>query len=354
MRHTASNIVSVKTLSVLMTALLLLGSGPSFIFGQASAQEAIQRSLTLADSQPSAITTYRLSFEITSPGPLGSIKIEFCENSPLPSQVCDAPAGFDIASTVIASQSGESGFNVDANTTANTLLLSRGPAVSVGGPVSYVFNNVRNATASGTSYARVSTYATSDATGPVSDFGGLAYSISPTFVVNAEVPPYLTMCIAVAISGIDCSSATGDYVNMGDFSTLRPSTGQTQIVIATNADNGYIINVLGHTMASGINVIPSLNSPSVSIPGTSQFGINLRANSSPGVGENPGGNGAGTPSSDYNQPDRFAYVDGAIIASHNDVENFRKYTVSYLVNVNKDQSPGIYSSTFTYTAVGNF
>jgi hypothetical protein len=354
MRYASDNIVSVKVLRVFMTALLLLGAG-LFLLQPVFAQEALSRSIILGSSAPDAVNTYRLGFTVTTAGPLGSIKLEFCENSPLLTEPCNAPAGFDISNATLLSETGETGFNIDALTTANSLLLSRTPAVSAGGvQVAYELGNVHNASALGTSYARISTYATSDGSGPISDEGGLAYSLVPAFAVNAEVPPYIIMCVGVSITGTDCLTASGDYVNMGDFSPTAPRTGSTQVVLATNAPSGYIITISGNTMTSGNNVIPNLTSPTVSIPGSSQFGINLRANSSPTAGTEPVGGGSGSPAPDYNIPNRFTYRSGDIIASFNNVENYRKYTITYLVNVNRNQPPGIYSSTYTFTGTGNF
>lgn len=354
MRRVFGNIVSVKLIRIFTTALLLIGVGSSLFMQVVSAQQALSRSIVLGDSNPGSTTTYKAGFIITTPGALGSILVEFCDNTPLFGVACNAPAGFDISSATLVSESGETGFNIDAATTANSLLLSRSPAVTVGGPVEYVLGNVTNASASGTQYARISTYATSDASGPRSDEGGLAYSLNDPLFVNAEVPPHLTMCVAVFITGVDCNTIDGDYVNMGDFAVTRASTGQTQIVLSTNADNGYAITVAGNTMTSGSNILPALASPTVSIPGNSQFGINLRANSSPAAGQEPGGPGFGSPTSDYNQPNRFTYRNGDIIAGHDSVEDRRKYTVTYLVNISRNQSPGIYSSTFTYIGTGSF
>lgn len=357
MRRVSSNIVSVKSIRVIAVALLMLVAGPLYILPaqQVQADTLDQRSLTMASSIPGATTRYQFVFTIPTSGPLGSIEFEFCDNTPLFGQPCTPPAGFNISAATLFSQGGEVGFNVDSGlTTANKLVISRSPSMTLGGLVGYTFDGVINGSNSGISYGRFSTYPTSDTSGPATDQGAVAYQLTPQFSLSAEVPPFLELCVGVIISGIDCTTASGDYVDMGDFVTTRASTGRTQMVVSTNADFGYAISASGNTMTSGNNVIPSLASPTVSIPGTSQFGINLRANNSPVVGEEPGGNGLGQPTANYNIPNRFTYVPGAIIATHNDVEDHRKYTVSYLVNINRNQPPGIYSSTFTYTATGSF
>jgi hypothetical protein len=222
------------------------------------------------------------------------------------------------------------------------------------GLVGYTLSNVHNASDPGTSYARLTTYPTADGSGPTSNEGGIAYAYNPRFNVTTTVPPFIELCVAVDIVGTDCAQTTGSYVDLGEFTHLRPSAGRTQMVISTNADFGYVIAVGGHTMTAGNNIIPNLTSPTVSIPGTSQFGINLRSNNNPDIGDDPSGTGSGQPTANYNQADQFAYNQGDIVASFNDVEDHRKYTVSYLVNINRNQAAGVYSSTFTYTALGNF
>jgi len=353
MRRVSSNTVSVKFLRAILAVLLLIGAGPLSTL-PASAATLDQRSLLMVSNRPNATTVYTASFTLATPGTLGSIVIEFCDNTAIFGVACNAPPGFDISNAGLGAETGETGFNVDALTTTNKLVLSRSPAVTVGGPVSYRLTNVRNASALGVSYARISTYATSNASGPATDQGGLAYQLGNPISLAAEVPPYIELCVAVNITGFDCNTAAGDYVNMGDFVTTRASTGLTQMVVSTNADFGYVISVSGNSMTSGNNVIPPLATPLASLPGTSQFGINLRANTVPVFGQDPGGNGFGQPTTDYNIPNRFKYSSGDVIASYNDVEDHRKYTVGYLVNINRNQSPGIYSSTFTYTATGNF
>jgi hypothetical protein len=126
------------------------------------------------------------------------------------------------------------------------------------------------------------------------------------------------------------------------------------MLLATNAANGYIIQVYGSTMTSGNNIINALASNAGSHPGSSQFGINLRANSVPPVGGDPTGPGIGQPAAGYNIPNSFRFVPDDIVASSVAPDDWRKYTASYLVNVPSDQPPGVYASTVTYVAAGSF
>ncbi len=141
---------------------------------------------------------------------------------------------------------------------------------------------------------------------------------------------------------------------MGEFSSVHPNSGQSQLVTATNAQSGYNISVSGTTLESGNNIIPPMKTAGVPQPGVSQFGINLRANANPSVGANPSGPGHGAPTANYDQPNVYHYADGDVIVTSNFADDYRKYTVSYLVDVSHAQPAGVYASTFTYTALANF
>jgi len=336
-------------------AALLLGGVGLFYNQKAYGAPVDARSLTLDNSEPGASAKYVISFTIPTAGTVGSVQAEFCENTALFDLPCNAPAGLDLTVATLSAQSGATGFTIDPLTTANVLILSRIPgAVAATTTVSFTLDGVKSASAAGSQYARFSTFASADATGSHTDRGSVAYSLNPLFQVSSEVPPFLQFCVAETITGTDCNTATGDYVNMGTFRTTNASTGKTQAVVATNAANGYSVLINGSTMVSGNNEIPQLTTPTNSAPGISQFGINLRANSDPQSGEDPSGAGVGFPTTDYNQPNRFVYRNGDIIASRADVEDFRKFTITYLVNISRAQPPGVYTSTFVYTGIGNF
>lgn len=353
MSRISSKLVSGKFVYVLLMISLLLGAG-SFLVPTVQGAQITNRSLELSDSRPGQVATYKVAFDITTASTLGSIKVEFCANTPIFGVPCTAPAGFDVSGATLSGQSGETGFSIGASTTSNVLILTRPPAATPGGSVVYTLSGVHSATVAASSYARYSIFPTSDASGPDTDRGGIAYALNDALSVSAEVPPFLIFCVGVTISGTDCSTAAGDFVDLGQFSTVRASRGQTQMVAATNAQNGYTVRISGQTMTSGNNIIPSLDAPTPSAPGTNQFGINLRANTNPPGGADPSGPGGGSVQGNYNIPNRFMYISGDVVAANNNVEDFHKFTVNYLVNINSNQAPGVYNSSFTYTALGNF
>jgi hypothetical protein len=125
------------------------------------------------------------------------------------------------------------------------------------------------------------------------------------------------------------------------------------MVAATNAEGGYNLRVIGGTMASGNNVLPAMNG-APSQQGVSQFGINLRANTNPIIGQEVTGPGSAGIAAGYNQQNQFRYQSGDVLVSTADPDNFRKFTVSYIVNVASGQPGGVYATTLTYICLGNF
>jgi hypothetical protein len=218
----------------------------------------------------------------------------------------------------------------------------------------YVFDNIVNpSTAGQTVYVKISTHDTPDASDPRQDSGAVAFAVQSIFNVDAFVPPFLQICVGVTVAP-NCSSIVGDSIDLGILSNTIANKGQSQYAVATNDPNGYVVFALGTTMTAGSNVIPALGAPTASFPGTGQFGMNLRANLAPTVGQDPVGIGSGAPASNYNIPNRFIFNDGDSISSSALPSDYNRMTVSYLVNVPKSQPPGIYSTTITYVATVQF
>lgn len=314
-----------------------------------------ERRVTLSNSAAGATATYNLELVLSSTDTTGSIRIEFCDNDPLPTRPCTAPPGFDASNAVLASQSGETGFSINSSSTANRIVLSRTPSLANADTrLRYVFNNIVNPSNSGSLYVRLLTYPTSDASGPSIDYGGIALVILNPLSVTAEVPPFLIFCAATTIPNLLCEEAEGNYIDFGELSSTQPRTGTSQLLTATNSGSGYTITLAGNTMVSGANPITAVIAPDVSRPGTAQFGLNLRSNSAPTVGAEPSGPGVAPVTPDYAQQNRFRFVAGDTVVGTTVPDNFRKHTVSYLVNVPSNQPAGVYASTVTYVCLANF
>lgn len=338
----------------LVAVLLFAVAGPLRIW-MAQGARLGTRSLQLSDSTASVQANYVLSFDGQSGATVGSVRAQFCSNDPLIGYPCTAPSGFDISHATLASQTGMTGFSIDAaDTTANVLVLSRAPAAAPAGNSTYTLTGVTNPNTAGSYYVRLETFASTDASGGDVDYGGLAFAIGTGVSISTTVPPYLLFCTGVTIQPYDCSTATGDYIDYGELSATQTSTGHTQFLVATNAKNGYTTWVTGTTLTSGNNVIPALSTGDVSRPGVSQFGLNLRANSTPPMGNDVQGSGGGMVAAAYDTPDFYRFNSGDIVASSLSADDYRLYTASYVVNISKDQPPGVYVSTITYVTLANF
>ena len=340
----------------LLAVLLLGGAGPLGIgVTTVSAANFATRQVSMSDNLVNAVANYTLAFSGQSAGTVGSIRLQLCTNDPFIGTPCNAPAGLDITTATLSNQSGMTGFTISPNTTANQLVLTRTPDVTLPGTSSYELQGVHNPSSAGTVFGRLETFASTDASGAHLDASGLAVNYMANAVsVSTYVPPYLLFCAGNTIQPYDCATAQGNFVDFGELSYLKTSTGQTQLLAATNADYGYTIRVIGTTLTSGINVIPALQSSDIARTGVNQFGLNLRANSTPPTGSDVQGSGSAAVASGYDTPNYFKFVSGDVLASSTTSDSYRLYTVSYITNITKNQPAGIYVSTLQYIALASF
>jgi hypothetical protein len=312
------------------------------------------KTITVGSSAPSVVTNHRYSFNVPSSANVGSMEFEYCTNTPFVGQPCTAPAGVNVSAAAIASQSGITGYIVHGNTTSNRLVITR--AASVVGPVfaQYNFTNITNpSNIETTIYVRMATYASVDGTGPRTDEGAVVFSTSGGLGATGFVPPYMTFCVGVTVA-LNCSATSGSFIDVGQLSSTQTKATTTQFAVATNDPEGYTVYTLGTTMTSGTNIITPLSFPQASNTGSSQFGVNLRDNSYPDIGEEKIGAGSGNPFANYNNPNLYKYLNGDSIAGGIDSTDFNRYTVSYIINVSDSQPAGRYNTTITYLALASF
>lgn len=319
------------------------------------AEQLTNRSISVSSAAPSAQSIHTFQFTYVTTGVLASVAFEYCTNSPIITETCSVPLGLDVSPAVLDSSSGNSGFGIDnIHTTANKLVISRTPASAITAPSTYVFSNITNpSTPNQTEFVRISTFVSADAGIPITDNGSVAFATNPLFEVGAYVPPYLRLCTGITVA-TDCSWSLGNSLDLGSLTASQANKVQSQFAAATNSPSGYVVFAVGTTMTSGNNTIPALGSPKIGVAGESQFGINLRANSSPAIGQNPTGLGTGVPTVSYNSPNLFVFRPGDAIASSAITTEYNRMTVSYLVNINKSQPVGVYSTTITYVATAQF
>lgn len=366
----------------------------------ASAAQITLRSLTLqagtVDSNADGIPdggsmpggNVRHLFDFTVPTTatnLGSIRFEYCTTA---AEVaggidCDVPTGLSTASATMGSESGATGFSV-SSATANEVILSRATASAPGAPgiLQYRLDGIINpTTANQTFFVRISTYTSLDGTGSSIDTGSVAASTANPIVISGTMPESLVFCTGETVSttsGVpDCTTATAGNIAFDQlFSPTDTATASSQMAASTNAGSGYVITVNGPTLTSGSNTIAAManglaNPATPLVLGTSQFGLNLRANTTVfdnqavpvalGADVAPAANTTnykGTPRTNYNTDNNFKYYSSDIVAASDDGgaggTDAQIFTASYVVNVPGSQPAGTYTTTLTYICTPTF
>jgi hypothetical protein len=141
------------------------------------------------------------------------------------------------------------------------------------------------------------------------------------------------------------TSANARYAT-GDASGSDSETGAHDIVVGTNAANGYTLTLDGDTLTSGLNTIDDIGATNAaSSAGTEQFGVRFTATG-----------GSGTVSAPY-ADSGFAFDDASFpdaVASHTGASANTTYSARYLANITANTEAGAYTSTLTYVATANF
>jgi len=141
-------------------------------------------------------------------------------------------------------------------------------------------------------------------------------------------------------------------INFGSLSTSATATATSTFNVVDYTSYGYIVQVVGTAPKSGSHTLTPL-SGSGSTAGSEQFGINLKANSTPSIGANPSG-GAGVAASGYSAANSYKYASGDTIASAPKSSAQTNYTVSYIANAATTTPGGAYTGTLTFICTGTY
>ena len=181
---------------------------------------------------------------------------------------------------------------------------------------------------------------------------GVGYTKDSTYQAdsgfNTNDAPYLQFTVT--------SSAT----SLGTLSTTSVATATGTFSVKDYLSQGYVVELASPPPATASHTLTALSSPTLSTPGTEQFGINLVANTSPSEGaipvQNPsntysfgsvtagasGPNGT-TVAAGYSSPNHFKYNQGDIIAASNQSSGETDYTISYIMNITNTTTAGNYT-----------
>jgi hypothetical protein len=374
--------VALAALSLLFILALTLSP---LLSRQARAIGILQpRKLTLVagttdgGSFPGGSVKHQFSFTTATTNNVGSIIFLYCTTAN-PANPCTPPTGLNVddpsgTGSVTLDAPGctnATGFSVNtAQTTTNKIVIDRTPAsVNSGVAVSCNFSSAINpTTANETFYVRITTTDAAAGGGTTVDQGTVAASTATAIQLTGYMPESLIFCTGATINNTggvpDCSTASSGNINFNqDFSPADTATATSQMAASTNALTGYSITVNGVTLTNGSYTVTAMGTAGVGVRGTSQFGMNLSANttttSTPAVGSGITNSGTGTFNgevlSGYDTPDNFKFATGNSVAdSTNLPTDIEKYTVSYIVNVNGAQPQGTYTTTLTYICTPTF
>lgn len=370
---------------ILVAAILV----QTFQASTVSAAQITNRKLTLqagatdGGSKPGGTVNHRFDFTTAGGTDVGSIKFQYCTTAaPVVGGVdCDLPTGLVTTGAALGPEGGAvTGFTGINAATNGTVVINRVTAAGGAGTSNYTLNTIVNPTSEMTFFVRISTHNSLDGTGAVLDSGTVNAATAESIVIDGTMPESLVFCTGrtVGLTGgvPDCATATSGVISFNQlFSPTDTATASSQMVASTNAGAGYAIAVHGTTLTSGSNTIAPIGATAAGIRGVSQFGLNLRANttatSTVAVGSDiavasNGSNYRGQPADDYEIIDNFKYVNGNTVANSysngNDLDaidtpggsDAQIFTVSYMVNVPGSQPAGTYTTTLTYICTPTF
>lgn len=164
---------------------------------------------------------------------------------------------------------------------------------------------------------------------------------------------------------IDTGSPSLDVIiepgisNLGVLTTDKTSTKTMGVKVRSYLSGGYIMQIIGNTPNYGNHFLHALDEGATAQPGVEQFGLNLVANSSPEVGEDP----VQVPSDEfsygkvepgYDKSNIFKYNSGDVVARSIRDTGRTDYTVSMIINVANSTPSGRYSGDFAVMIIPAF
>lgn len=374
---------------------------PAYAAGQITS-----RSLTLqanglnGGSAPGVSVNHLFTFTLPTGGVIGSIQFQYCTTAAdVGTATCQTPTGMNAATAALTSATGIDGLTVKT-ATQNNVILTRSTNTNIAGGtiVTAQLSNVTNPKALAadgvtvvpnyTFYVRISTFTSTDGTGTPIDRGTVTASTADPIKLSGTMPESLVFCTgatvpfkmdntqtpAVATTIPDCANATAGTITFNQlFDPTMTASSTSQMAASTNAGFGYVITVNGSTLMSGTtNQINAMTSTAFPVAGTSQFGLNLKANTATYLGSATGGEVSPLPSQSdsthtyrgeaingYDVVDKFKFVSGDSVADSKNgytagapgataATDGQIFTATYIANVPGSQPAGNYSTTLTY------
>lgn len=149
-------------------------------------------------------------------------------------------------------------------------------------------------------------------------------------------------------------------LDLGSLEANTTASGTATFSVRTYLASGYVVITRGAapTSEAGQTISP-LTGGGSSTPGTEQFGMNLKDNSTPNIGTEANqlpdpSFSYGYAATGYDTADSFRYNNNDIIAMSDSSTGQTDYTISYIVNISPITEAGIYVFRQDLVVVGTY
>ncbi|HEX7260060.1 MAG TPA: hypothetical protein VF272_03985 [Candidatus Saccharimonadia bacterium] len=143
-------------------------------------------------------------------------------------------------------------------------------------------------------------------------------------------------------------------INFGALSTSATASANSTFSVINYTSYGYAVQTIGPPPQTGSYNLTGMSSMGPSQTGIEQYGINLRANTSPLTFGADATGGLGVAASGYTTPNNFKYVAGDTIASAPKSSGQTNFTISYIVNASSTTRGGAYSGVQSLVCTGTY
>lgn len=149
-------------------------------------------------------------------------------------------------------------------------------------------------------------------------------------------------------------------VDLGVVAIDSASTGSASFTVKAYLSGGYVVATVSDPPQNGSYTLTNMATATTSSPGTEQFGINLRANTSPtNIGADPvqlpdASFSFGQVATGYNTPNQYKYVKNDVIAYSDKSSGITEFTMTYLMNINNTTPAGLYAMQHNLVATATY
>lgn len=151
-------------------------------------------------------------------------------------------------------------------------------------------------------------------------------------------------------------SVDGGASDLGVLTTEQTATKTTSIKIRSYLSGGYVLQILGSPPTYAGHTLATPSTPTASVKGTEQFGINAVDNTAPVIGANlvqvpDTTTSFGVVNSNYATPNVFMYNSGDVVAHSPTASGETDFTISMILNISNVTPAGHYSGDFSAVVI---